>query len=158
MVAAVIRNEQLNNHRPVGGTRKHSTNCVALAFSKVLEIGHYATVNLFVAKQWVPDAKALENDAAILRIVAGLPLPELARDEPWLSLKTRLGSLPQGRYFACNSKTKKFNDTSSIGHAFAIIRSAGTGWGLAANNAEKPDTSYASALRDADNISLWGPA
>lgn len=158
MVAAVIRNVQLNNTRPDGGTRPYETNCVALAFSKVLGIGHYATVNLFVARRWVPNASALENDGAILRIVAGLPLPAVARDESWFSLKTRLGSLPAGRYFACNSKSKLFNDTSSVGHAFAIIRHGSAGWGIAANNAEAEDKSYASALKDADNISVWGPA
>jgi hypothetical protein len=158
VVAHVIRNEQLNNHRPDGGTRPHKTNCVALAFSKVLGISHYATVNLFVDKGWVPRAQALEHDGAILRILAGLPLAEVARDEAWLSVRARLGTLPAGRYFACNSKTKKFKDTNSIGHAFAIIRSAGAGWGVAANNQEKRDTSYASVLQDADNISVWGPA
>lgn len=158
MVATIIQTEALNNHSPVGGMRSYDTNCVAMAFSKVLGIGVNATVNLFVARGWVPNGNALENDEAIVRIVDGLPLPQVARDESWVSLKARLGSLPAGRYFACNSKGKKFLDSSAVGHAFAIIRGGSAGWGTAANNAEKSGTSYASELRDSHNISLWGPA
>lgn len=158
MVAAIIQNAVLNNHTPAGGMRPYDTNCVAMAFSKVLGIGVNATVNLFVARNWVPNGLALENDEAILRIVQGLPLPPVARDEAWATLKARLNTLPAGRYFACNSKSKTFLQPSAVGHAFAIIRHGNAGWGVAANNAEKTGVSYVSELRDAHNISLWGPA
>ncbi len=158
MVAAIIQGVALNNGVPVGGMRPRETNCVAMAFSKVLGIGVHATVNLFVARGYVPNGDALEHDGAILRICAALGLTEVTRDETWLSLKARLGNLEAGRYFACNSKAKKMLDKNSVGHAFAIIRHGSKGWGVAANNAEEADTSYVSKLLDADNISLWGPA
>ncbi|UAJ11142.1 hypothetical protein [Polymorphobacter megasporae] len=158
MVAQLIQGVALNNRSPVGGMRNYDTNCVAMAFSKVLGIGVNATVNLLVSRGWVPDGIALENDGAILRIVAGLPLAEVTRDEKWSDLKLRMSTLAAGRYFACNTKAAKFNTPASNGHAFAIIRHANGGWGTAANNAERTGVSYASAIGESNSISVWGPA
>ncbi len=158
MVAAIIEGVALTNSSPIGGMRDYDTNCVAMAFSKVLGIGVNATVNLIVSRGWVPNGSALENDGAILRVVAGLPLAQVTRDEKWSNLKLRLGTLTAGRYFACNCKAEKFNTPASKGHAFAIIRHANGGWGTAANNAERTGVSYASAMGAADLISVWGPS
>lgn len=158
MVAAVIQGVALSNRSPDGGMRGYDTNCVAMAFSKVLGIGVNATVNLCVARGWVPNGLALENDGAILRVVGGLPLANVATDERWRDLKLRLGTLAAGRYFACNSKAAKFDTPASKGHAFAIIRHGNGGWGTAANNAERTGVSYASAIGDADLICVWGPS
>jgi hypothetical protein len=155
MVSALIQNVALNNHSPAGGMLPYHQNCVAMAFSRTLGIGVNAAVNLFIANGWVGSASALQYDNAIATIVAQLPLANVALDESWLSLKPRLSTLPDGRYFAVNSGANNFGGTG-IGHAFAIVKHGS--WGTAANNSEKTDSNYGSNIAGSSKISLWGPA
>lgn len=154
MVSALIQNQPLNNQPPAGMLPYHQ-NCVAMAFSRTLGIGVHAAVNLFIARGWVGSAGALQYDNAIATIVARLPLVNVALDESWLSLRPRLSTLPDGRYFAVNSGANNFGGTG-IGHAFAIVKNGG--WGTAANNSEKTGSNYGSGIAGSSKISLWGPA
>lgn len=155
MVASVIRYEQLDNSAP-NGMLDWQHNCAANAFACVLEIGNHATINLFIAKGWIPSAQALQYDNAIATVATNLPLTKRATDEAWLSLKQRLGQLADGRYFAINTGVNKFGG-QGVGHAVAIIVN-GNSWSMKANNSEKKEQLYSSALLGSDKFSVWGPA
>lgn len=154
MLSKLIKDEKLSNKAPVNKL-SYGTNCVAMAFSRVLGIGDNAAINLFIAKGWVPSAQALQFDNAIETIVARLPLQNKFLNESWQNVKPHLSRLSDGRYFAINSGVNQFGG-QGIGHAFAIIKHGG--WGTYANNAEKSGYNYSSTINDAYYISVWGPS
>jgi hypothetical protein len=133
----------------------YDQNCVAMAFSRVLGIGVYATVNLFIARGWAATANALQYDETIQRVVDGLPLTQRALNTAWQDLRTQLSNLSDGRYFAVNNGIHEFGGRG-VGHAFAIIKQGG--WGTAANNSERTGYNYGSTITNSSNISVWGPA
>lgn len=156
MVSALIRNEALDNSAPPN-MLPYQQNCVAMALSRVLGIALHPTVNLCIAKGWVQNGNGMQYDAAIGRIVAGLPLAQILLDEPWLTAKPQLSNLADGRYFAVNTGVHQFGG-QGVGHAFVIIKKGG--WSIYANNSEinGHGQSYRSRINDAHNISIWGPA
>lgn len=155
MVSPLIQHDPLNNARPANMLPYHQ-NCVAMALSRVLGIGLNPTVNLCIARGWVPNGQALQYDAAIARIVAGLPLVQRLLDEPWVTAKPQLSNLPNGRYFAVNTGVHAFGG-QGVGHAFVILKKNGS-WSTFANNSEVAGQNYSSRINGGHNISVWGPA
>ena len=154
MPSALIRNQPLNN-APPDGVLPYGQNCVAMALSRVLGIGVTPAINLCIVKGWAPTPGALQYDNAIATVMAGLPLANRATNEAWLTLRARLSTLPDGRYFAVNSGVNDFGG-QGVGHAFAIIKNGS--WGTYANNQEKKGENYGSRIPGGSKISVWGPA
>lgn len=152
MVASVLRNITLDDSQP-GGMLPYDKNCVAMTFSRLLGVGVYATINFFLQKQWIKNAKDLENDNTIELVIGKLDLQERYKKQSWATVKTGMQGMPDGRYFATNWGIE--DSKAKAGHAFAIIKKGGVG--VAGNNAEDTDRPYHSQISDSHLISVYGP-
>ncbi|HEV2150210.1 MAG TPA: hypothetical protein VGR37_22620 [Longimicrobiaceae bacterium] len=152
MPATILTGETLNNH-VVKDMLPYDKNCVAMAFSRVLGIGVYATLNHFVSKQWISRASDLENINKLDKVLKGLGLKACYDDKTW-SIETGMKGQGDGRYFAVNWGVNGKTGSDPKGHAFAIVKKGGIG--IAGNNAEATSRPYHGEIMD-HKISVFGP-
>lgn len=133
---------------------KYEKNCVAMTLSKIFKTGVNDAIAKLMENGWIKSGRDLENESIILIIMEKLGMKKAFDNQQWGYVHRKLKTMPDGRYFAVNSGKHKFGEGD--GHAFTVIVKKGS-VGVAGNNAETIEVQYNRAIRNSDNIMVWGP-